>query len=143
MPVVQGEPSLSIVRVPMIVGGEVRGGISLQNLDRTNAFSDGDVRLLTTLAASLTVALENARLMAETRRLLAEADERAAELSIVNRVQDGLARRLDIQAMYDLVGDTVIEIFDAQVVDIGHPGPRTRTSSGSPTPSSAASASRR
>ena len=117
--VVQGEPSLSIVRVPMIVGGEVRGGISLQNLDRTDAFSDGDVRLLTTLAASLTVALENARLMAETRRLLAEADERAAELSIVNRVQDGLARRLDIQAMYDLVGDTVIEIFDAQVVDIG------------------------
>ena len=117
--VVQGEPSLSIVRVPMIVGGEVRGGISLQNLDRTEAFSDGDLRLLTTLAASLTVALENARLMAETRRLLTEADERAAELSIVNRVQDGLARRLDIQAMYDLVGDTVIEIFDAQVVDIG------------------------
>ena len=54
MAVVQGEPSLSIVRVPMIVGGEVRGGISLQNLDRTHAFSDGDVRLLTTLAASLT-----------------------------------------------------------------------------------------
>jgi signal transduction histidine kinase/DNA-binding response OmpR family regulator/putative methionine-R-sulfoxide reductase with GAF domain len=119
MPVVQGEPSQSLVRVPMIVGGEVRGSISLQNLDRTHAFSEADVRLLTTLAASLSVALENARLIDETRRLFAEAEERAAELGVVNRVQDGLARRLDMQSMYDLVGDTVFEIFDAQVVDIG------------------------
>ena len=29
------------------------GVISLQNLDRENAFSEGDVRLLTTIAASL------------------------------------------------------------------------------------------
>ena len=57
--------------------------------------------------------------MDETRRLFAEAEERAAELAVVNGVQDGLARRLDMQAMYDLVGDTVFEIFDAQVVDIG------------------------
>jgi signal transduction histidine kinase/DNA-binding response OmpR family regulator/putative methionine-R-sulfoxide reductase with GAF domain len=119
MPVVQGEASKSLVRVPMIVGGDVRGTISLQNLDRTHAFSDADVRLLTTLAASLSVALENARLIDETRRLFAESEERAAELAVVNRVQDGLARRLDMQSMYDLVGDTVFEIFDAQVVDIG------------------------
>jgi signal transduction histidine kinase/DNA-binding response OmpR family regulator/putative methionine-R-sulfoxide reductase with GAF domain len=119
IPVIQGEPSKSLVRVPMLVAGDVRGAISIQNLDRTHAFSEADVRLLTTLAASLSVALENARLMAETRRLFAEADERAAELAVVNRVQDGLARRLDMQSMYDLVGDTVFEIFDAQVVDIG------------------------
>jgi signal transduction histidine kinase/DNA-binding response OmpR family regulator/putative methionine-R-sulfoxide reductase with GAF domain len=119
IPIVQGEASRSLVRMPMLVGGDVRGAISIQNLDRTHAFSEADVRLLTTLAASLSVALENARLMAETRRLFAEADERAAELAVVNRVQDGLARRLDMQSMYDLVGDTVFEIFDAQVVDIG------------------------
>jgi signal transduction histidine kinase/DNA-binding response OmpR family regulator/putative methionine-R-sulfoxide reductase with GAF domain len=119
MPVVQGEASKSLVRVPLIVGGDVRGTISLQNLDRTHAFSEADVRLLSTLAASLSVALENARLIDETRRLFAQAEERAAELAVVNRVQDGLARRLDMQSMYDLVGDTVFEIFDAQVVDIG------------------------
>ena len=72
-------------------GGEVTGVISLQNLDREDAFSDGDVRLLTTLAASLSVALENARLFDETKRLLAETDERAAELAIINGVQQGLA----------------------------------------------------
>ena len=32
---------------------------------------------------------------------------------------EGLAAQLDMQAMYDLVGDKIQEIFDAQVVDIG------------------------
>ena len=65
------------------------------------------------------MALENARLFDETKRLLAETDERAAELAIINSVQEGLAQNLDMQAMYDLVGDKIQEIFDAQVVDIG------------------------
>ena len=104
---------------PLIVAGVARGVISLQNLDRENAFSESDVRLLMTLAGSLSVALENARLFDETKRLLAETDERAAELALINSVQEGLAQNLDMQAMYDLVGDRIQEIFDAQVVDIG------------------------
>jgi GAF domain-containing protein/CheY-like chemotaxis protein len=116
--VTQGEPSLSVLMVPMIVSGEALGRISIQNLDRTNAFGDQDVRLLTTLAASLSVALENARLFDETKRLLAETDERAAELAIVNDVQRGLAAELDVQAMYELVGERASDVFDANVVDI-------------------------
>ncbi|HET9083886.1 MAG TPA: GAF domain-containing protein [Candidatus Limnocylindrales bacterium] len=109
----------SAVWVPLLVGDVARGVISLQNLDREAAFSDSDVELLTTIAASLSVALENARLFDETKRLLTETDERAAELAIINEVQRGLAERLDMQAMYDVVGDRIQEIFDAQVVDIG------------------------
>ena len=51
--------------------------------------------------------------------MLAETNERAAELAIINSVQEGLAAKLDMQSMYDLVGDKIHEIFDAQVVDIG------------------------
>ncbi len=117
--VISGEAPKSAVYAPMISGGQARGVVSLQNLDRENAFSESDVRLLMTLASSLSVALENARLFAETRRLLAEADERAAELALVNEVQQGLASNLDMQAMYDLVGDKLQAIFDAHVVAIG------------------------
>ena len=88
--------------------------ISLQNIDREHAFSEADERLLTTLAGSLSVALENARLFDETR-------QRNAELALINSVQRGLAEKLDLQAIYDLVGDKIQEIFDAQVVDIGDP----------------------
>ena len=51
-------------------------------------------------------------------------------------------QNLDMQAMYDLVGDKIQEIFDAQVVDIGILRQRSRTASASRTPSSAACASR-
>ena len=55
--------------------------------------------------------------------MLKETNERAAELAIINSVQQGLAAKLDMQSMYDLVGDKIREIFDAQVVDIALLGP--------------------
>ncbi len=85
--------------------------ISLQNLDREHAFSDADVRLLATLAGSLSVALENARLFEEIR-------QRNSELALINDVRRALAERLEMQAMFDVLGDRIQEIFDAQVVDI-------------------------
>jgi GAF domain-containing protein/CheY-like chemotaxis protein/HPt (histidine-containing phosphotransfer) domain-containing protein len=110
--VLQGEMSKSGVYVPLIVGGEAIGRIALQNLDREHAFHEGDVRLLTTIASSLSVALENARLFEETR-------QRNAELALINDVQRGLAENLETQAMYDLVGERIHEIFDVHTVDIG------------------------
>ena len=115
----QGEPAKAVLFVPLISGNQVIGRISLQNIDRTNAFTDANLRLLTTMAGSLSVALENARLFDETQRLLTETNERAAELAIINSIQQGLAEHLDMQSMYDLVGDKITEIFDADSVDIG------------------------
>ncbi|MGE5251247.1 MAG: GAF domain-containing protein [Bacteroidota bacterium] len=108
----------SILSAPMIVGGEVKGYISIQNIDHFDAFTESDVRLLQTLGNSLSVALESARLFDETQRLLKETEQRAAELAIINSVQAGLASKLDMQAIYDLVGDKIRDIFDAQSVII-------------------------
>src|SRR5205814_4266025 len=92
-------------------GGRATGVISLQNVDREHAFSESDQQLLETLAGGLSVALENARLVHETR-------QRNAELALINGVQDAIAGELDPQAIYDAVGDRIQEIFDAQVVQI-------------------------
>jgi PAS domain S-box-containing protein len=117
-PPLQGEPSKSILYVPMLAGGETKGVISLQNLDRENAFSESDVRLLTTLANAMSVALENARLFNESQRLIKETEQRNAELAIINSVQTLLAEKLELQAIYDAIGAKIQEIFDAQVVSI-------------------------
>ena len=107
----QGEPALSVLAAPLISGDEIRGRISLQNLDRTNAFSESDLRLLTTLAGSLSVALENARLVHETR-------QRNAELALINSVQEAIAGELEPQAIYEAVGERIRDVFDAQAVGI-------------------------
>ncbi len=57
------------------------------------------------------VALENARLFDETQRLLKETEQRNAELAVINSVQQGMAAELDFQAIVDLVGDKMREMF--------------------------------
>ena len=116
--VIYGEQPKSAVFVPMISGGEVKGMISLQDLDKENAFSDSSVNLLTTLANSMSIALESARRFDETNRLLKETEQRTAELAVINSVQEGLAKELDMQAIYDLVGDRIRDVFNAQAVII-------------------------
>ncbi|MGE5107046.1 MAG: GAF domain-containing protein, partial [Sphingobacteriales bacterium] len=118
--VIVGQGAKSLVLVPMIAGGEVTGVISLQNLDQEEAFSDSDVNLLTTLANSMSVALESARLFDETNRLLKETEQRTAELAIINSVQEGLASKLEIQSIYDLVGDKIRDVFDTQGISISY-----------------------
>ena len=56
--------------VPMLVGEEARGIVSLQNLDKENAFTKTDIDLLMLLVNSMSMSLENARLFNETERLL-------------------------------------------------------------------------
>jgi GAF domain-containing protein/DNA-binding response OmpR family regulator len=115
---VGGSDTESFLGVPIMSGDRVTGVVALERLEK-DAFSETDERLLSTLATSMGVALENARLFDETRRLLTETNERAAELALINDVQHGLAQKLDVQAMYDLVGDRIQAIFDTQIVDIG------------------------
>jgi serine phosphatase RsbU (regulator of sigma subunit) len=73
--------------VPMLVGGEVRGIVSLQNLDYQNAFTPSDIDLLMTLTNSMSQSLENARLFNETQRLL-ERMER--EMALARQAQKSI-----------------------------------------------------
>ena len=108
------DQSKSMIGVPIISGDRVRGLISIENHTREDAFGDAEVRLLTTIAASLGNALQNARLFDETQRLLKETEQRNAELAVINSVQQGLAAELDFKAIIDLVGDKIAEIFAAR-----------------------------
>ena len=108
----------SMAFVPLVVGDQARGVIVLVDMDREHAYADSDVRLLQTLASSMSVALENARLFDETQRLLKETEQRAAELAIINSVQQALAAELSMQGIYDAVGDKIREIFHQADVGI-------------------------
>jgi GAF domain-containing protein/CheY-like chemotaxis protein len=128
-PIPGTDQSLSVVMVPIIGSDRVLGQIDVENYDRENAYSESDIRLLQTVAASLGVALENARLFDETQRLLKETDQRAAELAIINSVQAALADELNIQGIYDTVGDKIREIFHNTDLGIRIYDPKTNMES--------------
>ena len=73
----EGEATKSAIWVPLKKGKEIFGALSLQNVDRENAFADSDVRLLETLANTMSLALQNAELYDETTK-------RNAELAVIN-----------------------------------------------------------
>src|SRR4029077_8466296 len=106
----------SAIYVPLVLGDQARGLISLGDLDREHTYSGTDVRLRQTLANAMSVALENARLFDETQRLFKESEQRAADLAIINSVQQSLAGELSMQGVYDAVGDKIRGVFrDAYV----------------------------
>jgi serine phosphatase RsbU (regulator of sigma subunit) len=100
MKVVPGtELPRSWLGVPMLVGDQVRGIVSLQNLDQENVFSQSDIDLLTTLTNSMSLSLENARLFNETQRLLNVLEQ---EMELARHTQQSiLPSKLPILPGYD------------------------------------------
>jgi len=85
--------------VPMVVGKEARGIVSLQNLDKENAFTAVDIDLLTTLTNSMSLSLENARLYNESSQMLGQLER---EMEIARQTQmDILPDKMPVQAGYD------------------------------------------
>lgn len=109
--------SKSVAAVPIKVNNEVHGLIFIENFEREDAFSESDLRLLETLANSMSIALENARLFNETKYLLNESEQRTAELSILNTIQQGLVMEMSFEGIINLVGDKLRQSLNYQ--DIG------------------------
>jgi signal transduction histidine kinase/CheY-like chemotaxis protein len=114
----KGLPPKSAAFIPIVSGDTVKGSVSIQNIDKENAFNDSDIKLLTTLTNSMSVALESARLFDETMRLLSEAKQSAAEQQTVNNVSKALATLLSPDDLIQLVGEQLKDLFKANIVYI-------------------------
>ncbi len=75
---------VSWLSVPVRVGEQVIGAICVINLERENAFSEADVRLLTTIAANVGIAIKNAQLYTAVQRELAERQRAEAQIRQMN-----------------------------------------------------------
>jgi signal transduction histidine kinase len=123
---VEGCRTKSELAVPIKVKDQVIGVLDIES-DRLNDFDEIDREVITSLANQAGIAIENARLFAETQRLLNVTELRASKLAIINNVHQALASKLDVQSIYDLVGDKFRDIFDAQVVMISTYDPQSDT----------------
>ncbi len=96
----------SIVAVPMFLGNKSVGVLSAQSYKR-GVYSEDDQQILSTFANQAIVAIQNARLFAETQRLAQELEqrvvERTAQLQREQRNTETLLRILtEVSASLDL-----------------------------------------
>ncbi|MCG8605262.1 GAF domain-containing protein [bacterium] len=70
-----GTKAKSYLGVPISLGGEVIGVLSVQSSEQEHCFDESDQKLLSTIAANVGVAIHNARLFEEAEQARASAEE--------------------------------------------------------------------
>ncbi len=95
-----GAVPTSYLGAPMIVGEEIVGVIGMNTHDDMKVFDEADKQLLVTLARTVGVAVQNAR-------SFKEAQERAEELAVINRVAEAAAQQLEISQLFTTVHEQV------------------------------------
>jgi GAF domain-containing protein len=96
--------TLSELAVPMRVGDRIIGVLDAQST-KLDAFTDGDRRMLTTLASQLATVLDNVRLFEESQQRVRELTALVQVSQMLNKATD-LATILNIvlEETFDLVG---------------------------------------
>ncbi len=108
----------SFLGVPMIVGDEVVGAISLQNMPGKPAFTEADQQLMMTIATTVGVAIQNAILFEQTQR-------RAEREQLVNEITQKIQSTVTIESALQAAVQELGQSLQARFVRIG----LTKTSS--------------
>ncbi|MBE7530345.1 MAG: GAF domain-containing protein [Ardenticatenaceae bacterium] len=105
-----GSPQLpaSVIFAPLVIGSQIGGVISVQSYTY-NAYTENDMNLLMGITSHMAVAMENARLFAETQQALAETQKRTEELATINQIVSQLGSILDIQQAMEVVANGLVE----------------------------------
>ena len=97
----------SYLGVPILVGDEAIGVISVQSTQQEGRFGVDEQRLLTTIAASVGTAIQNARLYRETHH-------RAEEMAALVDVAREISATLDTTAVLEQIAEHAINLLDAE-----------------------------
>jgi signal transduction histidine kinase/DNA-binding response OmpR family regulator/tetratricopeptide (TPR) repeat protein len=97
----------SALYVPLVIGDAVKGGILLEDMQREHAFRQSDVRLLTTLANSMSLGLENAHLFEETQR-------RANEMATLAEIGNDIASTHELEPVLERIAQRAKDMMGVQ-----------------------------
>jgi diguanylate cyclase (GGDEF)-like protein len=101
---------LSEIAVPIKREGRTVGVLSVED-DKLNAFDQSDSKLLSTLANQVAVAMDNARLYGEAKRLYEEAERNLRDLSALHNVGTTVSSTLKLEDLLSQVCHILKDTF--------------------------------
>ncbi|NJN43930.1 MAG: GAF domain-containing protein, partial [Anaerolineae bacterium] len=104
----------SELAVPVKSTGGLLGILNIDDI-HPNAFDETDVRLMTTIADQLAIALENARAYESLQRSMSETHQRAEELAVLFKVSQAIA---DAPLNLEEIGLIIVRQFDGGVMGL-------------------------
>lgn len=96
---------------PIFQNGRAIGSLTAWRLNINNLFTKSELNFLTNASQQISLALESTRLFQETQ-------QRAQELTIVNKVVTSVSSSLDLQSTLQSVADNLVELLSAHNVGI-------------------------
>jgi GAF domain-containing protein/CheY-like chemotaxis protein len=100
----------SEMALPLVVGDTVIGAVTVQSVDEA-AFTEDDITTLQTMADQLAVAINNANLYLENRRLLARVERRARLLEAASQVGRDVTSILDMGELLNRTVDVICNAY--------------------------------
>jgi signal transduction histidine kinase/CheY-like chemotaxis protein len=100
-----GTAPRSFLGVPIMLGDEAIGAISVQSTTQEGRFGEADARLLTTLASNVGAAIQNARLYAESQR-------RATEMAALAEVGREISATLELSSVLQRIVERAMTLLD-------------------------------
>ncbi|MFN2269859.1 MAG: GAF domain-containing protein [Anaerolineae bacterium] len=97
-------PAVSALAVPITLQGEVIGVVDLQEIDEPRQWTQEEVEMVTSVTDQLALALENARLVEETRR-------RARQLAAASAVARDATAILEVEQLLNETVELISERF--------------------------------
>ncbi len=100
----------SEMALPLAIGEKVIGALTVQSVEEA-AFSDDDITALQTMADQLAVAINNASLHLQNRRLLARVERRARLLAAASQVGRDVTSILDMDELMSAMVDIICNAY--------------------------------
>ncbi|MBN1659872.1 MAG: GAF domain-containing protein [Anaerolineae bacterium] len=102
-----GDAALAALAVPIKFRDQVIGVVDLQEMDEPRLWTDDEIILVQTIADQVALALENARLLADTQH-------RAEQLATLHRVGLDVTAALDLDGVLEALFRQISRIMDAE-----------------------------
>jgi two-component system, NarL family, sensor histidine kinase DevS len=115
----KGHPIMeSFLGVPIMLGDQLLGQIYLTDKIGYPEFTEDDERVIETLAAYATVAINNAHMYENLLKRDTELSQRNKDQALINDIATSLATSLDVDEILDRTLSRVMEYLDVQAGEI-------------------------
>jgi GAF domain-containing protein/HAMP domain-containing protein len=116
--ILAGGWSASFIGIPLKVANEIIGVLTVDNGDEPNAFTERDVQILTTIASSLAIAIQNQRLLEQMQDALVAQSEQSLRLRAVADISATVSAILDLEELLQTAVEQIQERFALYYVGI-------------------------
>lgn len=104
--------------VPMIVGNEFFGTVGFDQTDPNRIMSEQQLRLAETIVYQAATVVQNARLFNQTEEALAETNEQARRLALLNELSEIVSRQTTVADLVAVAMERVSHILEAKRISL-------------------------